>query len=61
MKRIELIEAMARAAWEHKDEPEPWEELPASIRDDWISYQREALRVLEDLVPNVRKVLDAFV
>ncbi len=59
--RAELVEAMARAAWEASDEPEPWQDLPDSMRRDWISYQREALRALEDLVPNVRKVLDAAV
>ncbi len=59
--RAELIEAMARAAWEASDETEPWQEMPESMRRDWISYQREALRALEDLIPNVRKVLDAAV
>ena len=62
MKRDELIEKMARAAWEcptgWESEDEKWESLPDSIRSDWIGYARAALDALEDTVPNVRMAID---
>lgn len=54
MKRTERIEAMARAAWEASDEPEPWADLPCPIRSDWMNYQEAALERLEQIVPDVR-------
>ncbi len=57
MTRAEIIGAMARAAWEHSDEPEPWNDLSASVQADWMSYQEAALAALERLVPSVRRAI----
>ena len=60
MTRQELVEAMARAAWEASDEPEPWGDLPQSMRSDWIGYQDAALSLLESRMPAVRDVIAAI-
>ncbi|MFC1596316.1 hypothetical protein ACFL5Q_00020 [Planctomycetota bacterium] len=57
MTRAEIIEAMARAAWEHSDEPEPWDELSTSIRADWVSYQDAALTALEVMLPSLPQLI----
>jgi hypothetical protein len=54
MTRTDLLESMARAAWEKAGEPEPWEGLPSSMRRDWMHYQLAALEALEELSPAVR-------
>ena len=57
MTRDELIEAMARAAWECLDEPEPFDELPNQLRKDWIEYQSAALDELERVLPPAKALL----
>jgi hypothetical protein len=59
MTRTELIEAMARAAWEALDEPELWRNVPESMRRDWVGYQEAAVTELETLIPAVRDAIDA--
>jgi hypothetical protein len=62
MTRNELIEIMARAAWESpaQDPHESWNDLPASIRWEWIAYQSAALEALEHEVPAVRNAMLEF-
>lgn len=56
-RRLEILEAMAQAAWFASGEPMPWDKLPSSVRDEWRSYQEAALVELEKHVPEVRVLL----
>lgn len=57
-RRVEIIEAMARAAWWSSGEPQPWDKLPAEVRQEWTSYQEAALQELENRIPEVRRLLN---
>jgi hypothetical protein len=57
-KRAEIVEAMARAAWWVSGEPQPWDNLPAEVRSEWVSYQEAALKELENRVPEVSRLLE---
>jgi len=59
-RRMEIIEAMARAAWWASGEPKPWDELQVRCREEWISYQEAALIELEKRVPEVRRLLGSM-
>jgi hypothetical protein len=55
--RKEIVEAMAKAAWQQSGEPEPWDKLPASARREWMKYHDAALRELERLLPDIGRIL----
>jgi hypothetical protein len=54
--RNEIVEAMARAAWQQSGEPEPWDELPPKIRQEWVKYHEAALAELQRLVPEIAEI-----
>jgi hypothetical protein len=56
--RSEVIEAMARAAWWASGEPQPWDKIPAVVRQEWMSYQEAALQELEERIPEIRRLLE---
>lgn len=57
-KRVEIVEAMARAAWWLSGEPQPWDKLPVEVRSEWVSYQEAALKELENRIPEVTRLLE---
>ena len=61
MTRENLLEAMARAAWEGDAESAElpcWQALTQEARDEWIGFQRHALTAMQRLIPGVAELLD---
>lgn len=53
LKRADVIEAMARAAWNSPGDPPYWEAMPGFVQDEWIGYQKAALSALELFAPEL--------
>ena len=53
LKRAEVVEAMARAAWDSTGEPPYWETMPIWVQDEWLGYQKAALSALELCAPEL--------
>ena len=54
---MEIMEAMARAAWWSSGEPQQWDKLTSDVRQEWMSYQEAALNELETRIPEIRRLL----